>query len=147
MFQTISDRFEPIPVYKSKETETVPDMSFTPREIIQKFSRGEKVPLGFKGLYDSEDVVENDRFMSSFDEDPELRLDDPTRDPDFDFGDYTEEKIALQERQKAAKRQQMRKSAASSKRKASDEEPSASDSTKRATTSEEDTAPPSDKSK
>lgn len=142
MYQTVSKRFDRIPVVKSKKTETVPDMSFTPREIIQKFSRGEKVPLGFRGLYDSEDDVSNDRFMSTFDEDPELRLDDPTRDPNFDFGDYVEEKIALQERQKAAKRQQRSKGVVPSKRKASDEELSASDATKRATTSVEDTTPP-----
>ena len=41
MFQSVSKRFEPIKVKKSKQSITVPDMSFTPREIIQKFSRGE----------------------------------------------------------------------------------------------------------
>lgn len=136
-FQSVSQRFDPIPVVKSKENMTVPDMSFTPREIIQKFSRGEKVPLGFKGLYDSEDYVDNDRFMDNFTDDPELALDDPTRDPSFDFGDYTEEKIALEKRKRAEKRRSKVEAGARSKRKASDEELSASDSTKRATTSGE----------
>ena len=55
MFQTLLDRFDPIPVKIPRDSETVPDMSYTPREILSKFSRGEKVPLGFNGLYDSED--------------------------------------------------------------------------------------------
>ena len=103
----------------------MPDMSFTPREILAKFSRGERVPLGFEGLYDDESA-------SPFDE-------DPTRDPEFDFGDYVEEKRMLDERQ--AKRKAERASAAygktpgASKRKASDEELSASEAMKRETTS------------
>lgn len=120
-FQSISKRFPRIPVKLSKETITVPDMSFTPREIIAKFSRGEKVPLGFEGLYDDETV-------SPFD-------DDPTRDPSFDFGDYVEEKHALEERNKA--KQTSKKNVNSNlKHKASSEELSASDATTSETTSE-----------
>ena len=138
-YQSVSERFEPIPVIKSQENLTVPDMSFTPREIIQKFSRGEKVPLGFKGLYDSEDIILDG-------EDPQIFEDDPTRDPAFDFGDYTEEKIALEERKKAAKRRSKVEAVAHSKRKASDEELSVSDATKRATTSGEGAMAPNVKS-
>lgn len=122
-YQTIDNRFDPIPVYKSNESQTVPDMSYTPREIIAKFSRGERVPLGFQGQYDPDD-------MSPF-------ADDPTRDPSFDFGDYVEEKYALEERQKAQAAAAQRSAGSISKRKASYEELSASDATKSATTSGE----------
>ena len=124
-YQSVSNRFDPIPVNLSQESQTVPDMSFTPREILAKFSRGERVPLGFEGLYDDESA-------SPFDE-------DPTRDPEFDFGDYVEEKRMLDER--LAERKAERASAAhgktpgASKREASDEEPSASEAMKRETTS------------
>lgn len=142
-YQTISNRFETIHVKKSRKSTTVPDMSFTPREIIQKFSRGEKVPLGFSGQYDCEDYPDEDRYKHQPYDDPQVLEDDPTRDPDFDFGDYVEEKNALQERQRAAKHaQQRRKGVDDSKRKASAEELSASDSTKRATTSGEASTPP-----
>lgn len=126
MFQSVTKRFEPIPVKLSQESQTVPDMSFTPREILAKFSRGERVPLGFEGLYDDESA-------SPFDE-------DPTRDPEFDFGDYVEEKRMLDER--LAERKAERASAAhgqtpgAPKRKANDDELSASDARKRETTSE-----------
>lgn len=128
MFQSVTKRFDPIPVVKSKTSETVPDMSFTPREIIQKFSRGEKVPLGFQGLYDSEDSVLDAN-------DPAIWQEDPTRDPNFDFGDYTEEKIALEQRQKAAKRRSAAEASSDKKRKASSEELSASDAMRKETTS------------
>lgn len=141
-YQTLNERFPEIPVKKDGVSLTVPDMSFTPREIIQKFSRGEKVPLGFQGLYDSEDVVENDRFMATFDEDPQLREDDPTRDPSFDFGDYVEHKHALEQRNKERAQRSKVKKSFDSKRKASDEETSASASMKRETTSEEAKASP-----
>lgn len=131
MFQTLLNRFEPIMVVKDRHTDTVPDMSFTPREIISKFSRGERVPLGFKGLYDSEDDPENDKF----DLDPQIFQEDPTRDPAFDFGDYVEEKHALQERQKEARRAQQRKTGTQSKREAKSEEVSASDPMRSETTS------------
>lgn len=125
-FQSIVDLFPPIPVVKSRSSITVPDMSFTPREIIQKFSRGERVPLGFQGLYDDENA-------SAFEE-------DPTRDPMFDFGDYVEEKHALEERQKASKRRSSGKSAASAKREARREELSAGDAMSGETTSEQRSA-------
>lgn len=130
MFQTMYNPFEPIQVIKSKESLTVPDMSFTPREIIAKFSRGEKVPLGFKGLYDSADDVLDGYDSAIFE-------DDPTRDPSFDFGDYVEEKHSLEERERQRKNAQKRKSASESKRKASAEESSASEAMTRETTSEE----------
>lgn len=123
MFQTQFKLFDPIPVIKEKGSQTVPDMSYTPREIIQKFSRGERVPLGFEGQYDPDD-------MSPFD-------DDPTRDPAFDFGDFVEEKHALEERQRQAKAAAKAKSVLDSKRKASGEELSDSDAMSRETTSGE----------
>lgn len=99
MFQSVSKRFDPIPVILSQKCEVVPDMSFTPREIIQKFSRGEKVPLGFNGLFDSEDDQDHlQDFEKSYFED------DPTRSPDFDRFDFAEEKSALEARQVEAKR-------------------------------------------
>ena len=94
MFQTLLDRFDPIPVKIPRDSETVPDMSYTPREILSKFSRGEKVPLGFNGLYDSED--ESDHLG---DHDPSVFEEDPTRDPNFDQGEYVEQMHALRERQ------------------------------------------------
>lgn len=131
MFQSVTKRFDPIKVKKSNKSETVPDMSFTPREIIQKFSRGEKVPLGFNGLYDDENA-------SEFDE-------NPTRDPNFDRFDFVEEKHALDERN--AEREKMSRSKvegeSNSQRKANDKELSASDATKRETTSGEVDLPPS----
>lgn len=143
MFQTIYNMADPLPVIKDKESIVVPDMAFTPREILSKFSRGERVPLGMEGLYDSEDdgdsLDRNDR---------ETWEDDPTRDPAFDFGDYVEEKHALKQRQ--AERRAKRNNAASGqgagdpKRKASSEELSASDATRKETTSEGATAPPLD---
>lgn len=142
-FQSVSKRFEPIKVVKDKSSNTVPDMAYTPREIITKFSRGEKVPLGFNGLYDSED----DPNMDKYELDKSMFEDDPTRDPSFDFGDYVEEKYALKERQKAEKLEKLRakkekekeeKKLPSSQRKASAEEVSASDPTKRETISGDD---------
>lgn len=122
-FQSPYDLFPSIKVRKDKSSLTVPDMSFTPREILSKFSRGERVPLGFEGLYDDEN-------SSPFDE-------NPTRDPDFDQFDYVEEKRALDERMSERAKRSKEKEPGSSKRKASDEELSASDSTKRETTSED----------
>lgn len=122
-FQSAVERFAPIPVLKSQTSETVPDMSFTPREIISKFSRGERVPLGFQGLYDDDDA-------SPFD-------DDPTRDPAFDFGDYVEEKHALEEREAERSRRSQASARSDSKRKASGEELSASDAMSRETASVE----------
>lgn len=133
-FQSTVDRFEPIPVRKSRSSQTVPDMSFTPREIISKFSRGEKVPLGFNGLFDSEESEDDPTFRGY---DPAIFEDDPTRDPSFDFGDYVEEKHALKEREKARKHAQKFKKASDSKRKVSAEELSASDAMTRDTTSGE----------
>ena len=141
MFQTISNRFDPIPVVMSRDSLTVPDMSFTPREIIQKFSRGEKVPLGFNGLYDSEDDADH-----LFDDDPSVFEEDPTRDPNFDQADYVEEKIALDERMSERKRRSNGKSISDSERKASDDEPNASEARKRETTSGESDIPPSGQS-
>lgn len=136
-YQSVSDRFDPIPVFLSQKSKTVPDMSFTPREIISKFSRGERVPLGFEGLYDPEDA-------SAFD-------DDPTRDPEFDFGDFVEVKRELDERvaERKAKRDRAGKdkSPGGSQRKASAEEPSASEAMKRETTSGETQERPSSASK
>lgn len=130
-FQSISKRFEPIKVIKDKSSTTVPDMAYTPREIISKFSRGEKVPLGFNGLFDSEDDPNEDKFET----DQSMFLDDPTRDPSFDFGDYVEEKFALEQRQKAETSKKKKGKFSQSKRKASDEEVSVSDPTKRETIS------------
>lgn len=104
MYQTISDRFEPILVVKSSSSKTVPDMSYTPREIIAKFSRGERVPLGFSGQFDSEDDPEQDKYLPNLGDDPMMLDDDPTRDPNFDFGDFVEERIALEERQRQSKK-------------------------------------------
>lgn len=143
MFQTIYNLADPLPVIKDKESIVVPDMSFTPREILSKFSRGERVPLGFQGLYDSEDDGDAlDRY------DRETWEDDPTRDPSFDFGDYVEEKHALKQREaeRRAKRNNAAKGsgAGDPKRKASSEELSGSDATRKETTSEGAPAPPFD---
>lgn len=122
-FQSNYNHFEPIPVKKSRSSKTVPDMSFTPREIIAKFSRGERVPLGFQGLYDPDEA-------SPFE-------DDPTRDPEFDFGDYVEEKHALEERAKRATQRSNVSASPDSQRKARREELSASDAMSGETTSGE----------
>ena len=129
-YQTQNNLFPPIKVVKSRESQTVPDMSYTPRQIIAKFSRGEKVPLGFNGLFDSEDPSDRlDQF------DPAIFEDDPTRDPSFDFGDYVEEKHALDERSAERSKRSKAKSLSNAKRKASYDEVSASDPRKRETTS------------
>lgn len=122
-YQTLNKRFEPIKVRKRRGTLTVPDMSFTPREIISKFSRGEKVPLGFQGRYDSEDSTDDPKFRGY---DPAIFEDDPTRDPAFDFGDYVEEKHSLKERQRAQKAADRKKSS-DAKPKENEEKPSASE--------------------
>lgn len=132
MFQTISERFEPIKVHKDKTSFTVPDMSYTPREIISKFSRGERVPLGFKGVYDDDNGIDDPFY------------EDPTRDPDFDNFDYTEEKIALDKRIKERENASRSKKEGDtdSKRKARREELSASDAMSDETTSGEAVTPP-----
>lgn len=130
-FQTLYNPFPNIPVEKDGKSEVIPDQSYTPREIIAKFSRGEKVPLGFEGLYDSEDE------RLDADDDRQIFEDDPTRDPAFDFGDYVEEKHALEERQREAKQRSKVKRALAAKRKASADDLSASDVRTRETTSEE----------
>lgn len=132
MFQRISKLFEPIKVYKDRKSQTVPDMSYTPREIIAKFSRGERVPLGFDGAYDS---LDDDPSMDPYYDDPAIFEDDPTRDPEFDFGDYVEEMHALKERNDEKKRRSKSKHLSDEKRKANSEELSASDATKKETTS------------
>lgn len=139
-YQTLNNRFKTIQVRKKRGTLTVPDMSFTPREIISKFSRGEKVPLGFQGRYDSEDPTDDPKFRGY---DPAIFEDDPTRDPTFDFGDYVEEKHAMKERERERNSAQKRKKSLDSKRKASAEELSVSDVMKRETTSEETKVSPS----
>lgn len=136
-YQTLSHRFESIPVNKSNSSQTVPDMSFTPREILAKFSRGERVPLGFSGKYDSEDDPSNDMHLHNLGDDPMMLEEDPTRDPTFDFGDFVEENEALKERQRSARRRSRGKDAEASKRKARHEELSASDATSGETTSGE----------
>lgn len=139
MNQTVFKRFEPIPVHKSRESITVPDMSYTPREIIAKFSRGERVPLGMLGKYDSED--DKDKLH---DYDPTIFMEDPTRDPDFDRFDYTEEKRALDKRNRERENQKRSKveDDTVSQRKASDEESSESEAMKRETTSGETVSSP-----
>lgn len=135
-FQTLYNPFPNLPVEKDGKSQVIPDQSYTPREIIAKFSRGEKVPLGFEGVYDSEDErldAEDDR---------QIFEDDPTRDPAFDFGDYVEAKHALEERQKLAKQRSKMKRLAESKRKASADDLSASDVRTRETTSEEAASAP-----
>lgn len=122
-YQTLNNRFPAISVVISSSSRTVPDMSFTPREILSKFSRGEKVPLGFEGLYDDEK-------SSEFDE-------NPTRDPNFDNFDYVEESLALKERQNERQKRSKDKPGVDSKRKASGEELSESDAMSRETTSGE----------
>lgn len=133
MYQTVSNRFEPIKVHKDNKSFTVPDMSYTPREIISKFSRGERVPLGFKGLYDDDNGIDDPFY------------EDPTRDPDFDNFDYTEEKIALDKRNKERENASRSKveGDADPQRKARSEELSASDAMRSETTSE-GAATPSD---
>lgn len=138
-FQSVYNVFPRIPVKHSKESHTVPDMSFTPREIIQKFSRGEKVPLGFAGKFDSEDDSDN---LSGYD--PQIFEEDPTRDPSFDFGDYVEEQHALKERERqraAAVKRSNDKGVQGSKRKARHDELSASDARSGETTSGETATP------
>lgn len=134
MYQTLSDRFEPLKVVLPVESPTIPDMAYTPREIISKFSRGERVPLGMNGLFDSEDDPGEDMY----ERDKSMFEDDPTRDPAFDFGDYVEEKQALQERERERRERAKRskvKAAQKPERKASEDELSASDARTRATTS------------
>lgn len=133
MFQTLLDRFDPIPVVIPRGSITVPDMSYTPREILSKFSRGEKVPLGFNGLYDSED--DSDHLG---DHDPSVFEEDPTRDPNFDQGEYVEQMHALRERQSERAQRSNGKNVPTSQRKASAEESSdSSEATMRETTSGE----------
>lgn len=143
-FQHNFKTFPNIPVVLSKESQTVPDMSFTPREIIAKFSRGEKVPLGFSSRFDYEDDATMEALSA---DDPDVFVEEPTRDPDFDAADYVEEMHALKERNQERQRQNELKVNASSQRKASDEEMSASDPTKRETTSGEEVSPPTAKPK
>lgn len=134
MYQTLSNRFEPIPVNKSRQSITVPDMSYTPREIIAKFSRGERVPLGMLGKYDSEDDKDK---LSAYD--PTVFMEDPTRDPDFDRFDYTEEKRALERRNRERENKERSKveDDADSQREARSEELSGSDAMRSETTSGE----------
>lgn len=94
-FQTMYNPFDPIPVVKDPQSKTVPDMAFTPREIIAKFSRGEQVPLGMNGLFDEDGA-------SAFE-------DDPTRRLDFDKCDYAELSHELEERGKEESQKRKRK--------------------------------------
>lgn len=137
-FSTMYNPPETIKVVIPHDSKVVPDMSYTPREILGKFSRGERVPLGFQGLFDSEDDPEDDRYN----DDISLFEDDPTRDPEFDFGDYVEEKHALEQRMKERKSAQRKKDVAKSKRKASEDESSVSEMRMRETTSEDGATPP-----
>lgn len=132
MFQTISERFAPIKVCKDPTSTTVPDMSYTPREIISKFSRGERVPLGFQGVYDDDNGIDDPFY------------EDPTRDPDFDNFDYTEEKVALDKRNKEREKSSRSKveGGSDSQRKARREELSASDAMSGETISGEAVPPP-----
>lgn len=68
---------------------TVPDQNLSIRDILERYARGNEMPIGHSGHYDGEDV--------SFDDI------DPTLDPAFDLADYSAEIGNL--KQKAAERE------------------------------------------
>lgn len=69
-------------------TETVPDQSYTIRDIINRFTGG---------------ILPNIQRNVSFDEDPTFDSDDITRRPDFDLVDATEALASLSEKFEAEK--------------------------------------------
>lgn len=74
------DSFEPV----TGVSETVPDQSYTIRDLLERFASGTMPPVGQDGYYDDETEVEN-------------WITDPTLKPDFDLADYTSETLKLQE--------------------------------------------------
>lgn len=82
------DSFEPV----IGVSETVPDQSYTIRDLLERFASGTMPPVGHDGHYDDESDVEN-------------WITDPTLKPDFDLADYTNETLRLQE-QKFLRQQQ-----------------------------------------
>lgn len=90
-YKTPSDRkgrFEPV---SKKPSLTVPDMAMPMSEIMNRFLRGQELPIGGNTYYDS-DKGEVD-FNSV----------DPTRDPAFDLADYTALQNEIKQRQSEAK--------------------------------------------
>ena len=65
-------------------SETVPDQSYTIRDLLERFASGIMPSVGQDGYYDDETEVEN-------------WITDPTLKPDFDLADYTSETLKLQE--------------------------------------------------
>lgn len=72
--------FEPV----IGESVTVPDQSYTIRDLLERFASGTMPPVGQDGYYDDPTDVEN-------------WITDPTLKPDFDLADYTSETLKLQE--------------------------------------------------
>jgi len=67
-------RYEPL---SNKPSMTVPDMAMPMSEIMQRFMRGQELPIGVNTYFDSDNgEVDFDSV-------------DPTRDPAFDLSDYT----------------------------------------------------------
>ena len=56
------------------ESLTIPGQSYTVRELLEKFTTGIPLDLFRQGVYDQ-------------DEEPDIELSDPTREPDFDLAD------------------------------------------------------------
>lgn len=74
------DSFEPV----TGVSETVPDQSYTVRDLLERFASGTMPSVGKDGFfYDESDVVN--------------WVTDPTLRPDFDLADYTNEMLRLQE--------------------------------------------------
>mgnify|MGYP000667838063 CR=1 FL=1 len=71
----------------NEPSQTIPDLSYTIRELLEKFAHGVMPPVG-------RDVV--------YDEDPDIDNPDPTRDPAFDLSDATrlkEESLEILQKQ------------------------------------------------
>lgn len=81
-----NDRFEK----KSHEPSmTVPMQSIPMTEIMQRFLRGQSLPIGMNTHFDGEDgEVDFDNV-------------DPTQDPSFDLADYTQLNEEIKEKQRA----------------------------------------------
>lgn len=65
---------------KDKISLTSPDMSYSVRELLQKFTTGQPLQIKFDGQYD---------------ENPSFDHIDPTRSGDFDLSDLTELQLEL----------------------------------------------------
>ena len=80
-YVTISE-YEPTRTLISRDTQTLPDLSYTVGQLFERMCNGMPLPDNVIPTY--------------YDDDEDIDNPDPTQRPGFDLADYTEEMLKLQ---------------------------------------------------